>query len=164
MVGINAPPPAHVPVIMTILGFNGRSTEALEFYAPLLSLPTLVNTTSSMAYPQMNTMLNEGLGPGLRRTMKGSAFKPPFSLAQAESFFSDFETFREEVPDAVATVILLEFVSFHKIVEKKQTEMAFANRGAYGNIVFAPGWTSEEFDGLCREWSREMGRKLECEC
>lgn len=96
---------------------------------------------------------------GIRRTMKGSAFIPPISTTQVQTLFTDFETFRTEAPDAVATVILLEFIPFGKILEVKQTDTAFANRGAYGNIVFAPGWLDSQFDDVCREWTREMARK-----
>jgi hypothetical protein len=159
VIGIAAPPPAGQPVVMAVLVYNGPEDEAKEFFGPLLKLNPIANTTQMMSYKKLNSMMNEGMDPGLRRTMKGSAFKAPLSPKYASSLFSEFESFRKQVPDAIATVIILEFVSYHKIMEVEQTATAFANRGAYANVVFAPGWTKKEYDGECRAWSREMGRK-----
>lgn len=61
--------------------------------------------------------------------------------------------------DAALSVILLEYVSYHKILEVPQEAMAFANRGAYGNLLFGPGWTNPENDKACREWTRVMAAK-----
>ena len=89
--------------------------------------------------------------------MKGSAFQYPLTYAQASSIFTSFEEFTSTtVPDAVATAILFEFVSYHKLIAVKQTDTAFANRGAHGNIAFVPGWLDAQFDMACREWMREM--------
>jgi hypothetical protein len=61
------------------------------------------------------------------------------------------------------TVVLWEFVPFGKILEVAQTATSFANRGAYGNLLFGPGWTSPDLDGICRDWTRVMAAKSRVE-
>jgi hypothetical protein len=95
--------------------------------------------------------------------MKGSAFLAPLTLSFAESIFADFEAFITRVPDAGMTVVLFEFVPFHKVLSVPQDAMAFANRGAYGNLMFGPGWNDPANDEACREWTRVMARKARAE-
>ena len=44
-----------------------------------------------------------------------------------------------------------------------QDATALANRGPYGNILFAPGWTDPVNDVACREWPRTMALKTKAE-
>lgn len=83
----------------------------------------------------------------------------PLDAEFAISIFKDFQDFITQNPDAIHTVVLLEFVPFGKILEVPQTATAFANRGAYGNLLFGPGWMNPELDATCREWTRVMATK-----
>lgn len=91
--------------------------------------------------------------------MKGSAFLAPLDFMFAASIFDDYEAFVSRVPDAGMTAIVFEFVPFHKLLLVPQGATAFANRGAYGNLLFLPGWFDLENDGECREWPRLMAEK-----
>lgn len=91
--------------------------------------------------------------------MKGSVFVAPLDFEFAESLFTDFETFIARLPDAGMSVILFEFVPFHKLLSVPHDATAFVNRGAYGNLMFGPGWMDPALDDECREWTREMGKK-----
>ena len=95
--------------------------------------------------------------------MKGSAFLAPLTLDFAESLFADFEAFITRLPDAGMTVVLFEFVSFHKLLSIPQQSTSFANRGAYGNLMFGPGWNDPANDETCREWTRVMAKKARME-
>lgn len=177
LMAFGAPPPAFQPVVMTALFYNGPEEEAKSFFEPLLSLGPLANMTAAMPYSGANAMLNAGMGPGARRkyikpirkgrmeltrihnSMKGSSFVAPLDFHFAESLFTDFETFIARLPDAGMTVILFEFVPFHKLLSVPHDATAFANRGPCGNLMFGPAWTDPAFDDECREWTREMGRK-----
>ena len=158
-VGFVAPPPAHHPVIMVLTFFDGAEDEAKAFFHPILSLVPLVNTTGPMPYSSANAMLNESMSYGFRRNMAGSAFMAPLDITFAASIFKDFEDFLQKVPNAVLSAILFEYVPFQKVVEVPQTATSFANRGAYANVLFAPGWTDPEQDSACREWTRVMYSK-----
>jgi hypothetical protein len=49
------------------------------------------------------------------------------------------------------SMAVFEYTPYDKITEVPQTATAFANRGAYGNMLFAMGWTKEEHDNEIRE-------------
>ncbi|PVH83817.1 FAD-binding domain-containing protein, partial [Cadophora sp. DSE1049] len=159
LLGFGAPPPAFQPVIMVILFFNGTEEEGKSYFKEVFALSPLVDQTSAMPYTGVNQMLNEAMFHGLRRTMKGSAFLAPLDTKFAEGIFDDWLEFITQNPDAGATMVLWEFVPFKKILEVSQTATSFANRGAYGNLAFGPGWTKPENDSVCREWTRTMSTK-----
>ncbi|TVY92199.1 FAD-linked oxidoreductase [Lachnellula willkommii] len=163
LVGFVAPPPAHQPVVMVLTFFDGAEDEAKTFFDPLLSLEPLADMTGPMPYSSANSMLNESMPYGFRRRMKGSAFIAPLDTTFAASLFKDFEDFLQKVPSAVLSVLLLEYVPFKKVLEVPQTATSFANRGAYGNILFGPGWTDPAQDSACREWTKVMYSKTRAE-
>jgi FAD/FMN-containing dehydrogenase len=76
LVGFGAPPPAHQPVIMAIVFYNGSEEEGKAFYEPLLKLGPLANMTTVMPFSSANSMLNPAMFAGLRRTMKGTQCPP----------------------------------------------------------------------------------------
>jgi hypothetical protein len=49
------------------------------------------------------------------------------------------------------SMAVFEFTPYSKIIEAPQAATAFANRGAYGNMLFAMGWTEQEHDNEIRE-------------
>lgn len=119
----------------------------------------LVDQTGAIPYASVNELLNGPMFHGLRRTMKGSAFLAPLETKFAESIYDDWLEFITQNPDAGATMVLWEFMPFKKILEVSQTATSFANRGAYGNLAFGPGWTKPENDSICRGWTRMMSTK-----
>ncbi|KAE9371446.1 FAD-binding domain-containing protein [Stipitochalara longipes BDJ] len=158
-----SPPPALQPAIMAVVFYNGTEAEGRAYFEPILKLGPLVDMTTVLPFPKMNEMLNGPMFHGARRTMKGSAFLGPLNIKFAEEIFDDYEAFITQVPDAVMTVVAWEFMPYNKILEVPQTATAFANRGAYGNLLFGPGWTDPENDGACREWTRVMSKKARAE-
>jgi hypothetical protein len=148
---------------MTVVFYNGTEEEGRAYYEPILKLGPLADMTTVVPFPKMNEMLNGPMFHGARRTMKGSAFLGPLDTKFAEGIFGDYEAFVAQVPDAVMTVVAWEFMPYKKILEVPQTATAFANRGAYGNLLFGPGWTDPKNDSACREWTRVMSKKARAE-
>jgi len=148
-----------VTTILVVLFYNGNESDAQSLYEPFLKMDASSSNISMIPYPQMNSILNEGLEHGLRRSMKGSACIYPLDLHLAETILRDFEEFVAKVPDADRSLIVFEFIPFEKIVSVPQTATAFGNRGTYGNILFAMGWTKEEHDIESREWTRMISSK-----
>jgi FAD/FMN-containing dehydrogenase len=163
LVGFGCLPPAHQPLVMAILFYNGSEEAAKIFYKPFFDLGPLADLTSPMPYKNVNTMLNAAMEHGSRRTMKGSAFLAPLSPSFASSIWADYTAFIATTPDVGQTLIAFEFIGFEKILEVGQQGTSFANRGAYGNILFGPGWMDGANDGACREWTRTMSKKTKAE-
>lgn len=95
--------------------------------------------------------------------MKGSAFLAPLKLSLAQAIFSDFSSLIKDNPDAAMSIVLFDFFPFHKLLSVPQNATAFANRGAYGNITFAPGWHDAANDAQMRGWLRMMAKKTRAE-
>jgi hypothetical protein len=149
--------------IITVLFYNGPEEAAKSFYAPLLALNPTFNDTAMVPYSAVNSWHNASVANGSRRTMKGSALLTPMSSSFVESLFEQYENLVENVEEASKSLVLFDFFSFKKIMEVPQTATAFANRGAFINVLFAPAWDSEKNDVVCREWTLDMAAKTEAE-
>ncbi|UKZ75727.1 hypothetical protein TrVFT333_003419 [Trichoderma virens FT-333] len=160
VVGIGAPAPTHEVRILTILFYDGDKEEARAYYDALFKLGPVVDRTSEMTYKEVNSMLNAVSTHGDRKTQKGSAFTAPLPASLAKTLVQEYSQFIDEVPDAKKTIILMEYFSQRMVNKVAQTAMSFANRGFHYNILFGTRWTGAQNDAKCREWTRNMGRKV----
>lgn len=160
VVGFGAPAPARKPAVLCIVFYDGPEDEARMYYTSLLEQGPILDKATERPYREINSMLNTVSTYGDRKTQKGSAFVAPISLAQAKGIFDDYEDFITKVPDAIKTIVLMEFFSQKKVNEVAQTAMSFANRGWHYNILFSTRWISEEYDSICRDWTRNMAKKV----
>lgn len=159
VLGFGCPPPAFQPVILAAVFYNGTESEGKEFFAPLLELSPLVNSTSMMPYSSVNGMLNMVATHGDRKALKGSAFLYPLDPKVAEETFNEFIAFVQKVPDAAQTIILFEYLCVEQIIEVPLAATAYANRAAYCNFMVGPRWTDKANDTICRSWAKEMAAK-----
>jgi hypothetical protein len=84
-IGFGAPNLKDV-VIVTSMFYNGSDIEARALYGPLLDMDQiLINTTGPMTYATSNNFFNAGFAHGIRRSMKGSAFRAPLELGFVQS-------------------------------------------------------------------------------
>ncbi|KAA8572580.1 hypothetical protein MFRU_003g02310 [Monilinia fructicola] len=158
MVGFSTPQPDQ-QCIMVVVVYNGAEEPAKRLFEPILRLDPLLDTTAMIPYPAVNAFHNPFIPPGARRTMKGSTFTTPLDIPFVEGMFKDYVSFIQSTPDAEKTLVLWEFISPDKIMSVPQNATSFANRGPYGNVVFASAWTNAENDLVCREWTRTMAKK-----
>jgi UDP-N-acetylenolpyruvoylglucosamine reductase len=160
VVGIGAPAPARKVSVLTIVFFDGDEAKAKEYYRPLLEIPPVANMTRAMPYKEVNSMLNRVSTHGDRKTQKGSAFTAPMSYALARTLLDDYSKFITEVPDAIKTIILMEFFTQREVNKVPQDSMSFANRGEHYNILFSTRWVGAETDVVARDWTRNMAHKV----
>lgn len=162
LLGIVRAPPAFLPVVVMFLYFNGPSTEAEEFYAPLIALKPVMNNCASMAYPKLNSMINFAAEHGGRKVSKGATFAPPVRTAFFQSIFTEYARFVKQNPDIFATVIF-EYLPSEKICAVPNHATAFANRGKYQNVLISPKWKDPAQDEKCRAWAAEIAGKFGAE-
>lgn len=162
-VAFAAPPPTHQPAILTLVFFDGPEEEAKRFFEPLLNLEPLANMTRMMPYPSANTLLNDTLVPGFRRSMKTSATMLPIDPVFASSMFKALEDLLLKIPNAALTLIIFEYWPFKKMIAVSQTATSFTNRGAFGNMLLLPGWTDPKHDDECRSWARALNEEVRAE-
>jgi FAD binding domain len=162
-VAFGAPPPAHQPLILVIVMYNGPESEGREFFAPLIKLGPLMDTTTMMPYASLNGIMNAMVPHGDRKTQKGSAYLCPLEPSFAQSVLDDYATFIKNNSDAGRTVIIFEYLSPHQWMKVGPTDTAFANRGNYCNVLIVPTWSNKENDMVIRQWSRDMAAKFQTE-
>ncbi|KAK2686270.1 hypothetical protein QWA68_014849 [Fusarium oxysporum] len=155
VVGFSAPAPASKVSVLTIIFYNGDQAKAKEYFAPLFALGPLADLTREMPYGDVNAMLNTVSTQGDQKTQKGSAFSAPLSISLAKTLLEDYSKFIIEVPDAVKSIILMDFFSQREVNKVSQTAMSFANRGEHYNILFGTRW-EKTGDGV-REYGNYEG-------
>ena len=139
------------PSLVAVCFYNESEAVARPFYDVLFDLNATVLKMGEIPYSAMNAYLNDSLYHGLRRSMKGSAFMLPLSLDTAKTIHDEFTNFVFDHKDADTSTALIEYYPYKNLIKTPQTATAFANRGAYGNLVFVITWTKEELDNVCRE-------------
>lgn len=162
VLGFACLPPAFQPVALAAVYFNGPASAAEKFFAPLLALNPIVNTTASMPYPQLNSMLNLVSAHGGRKIIKGATFVTPLRPAFFQSVFDDYVGFLKQISN-VSVTLLFEFLPTGKICAVPHGATAFANRGHYQNAVVNPKWTDPAHDEVCAVWAKEMALKFDVE-
>jgi len=154
------PPPIGKPCVIATCYYNGPTEKALEFYKPLLELGPIVNECKEMPYSSVNGMLNSLSTYGDRKTQKGAALTTPLDILFAQSIFDNWFDFLIKVPDAAASVLLFEFMSFKESIKIPQDAQSFANRGEYFNLLINLRWTDPANDTVCREWARALAQNI----
>ncbi|KAF8862216.1 FAD-binding domain-containing protein [Acephala macrosclerotiorum] len=154
------PPKPDTPSILCICFYNGTDEEAMSVFGPLLKLKehVIYSHCHLMPYSEVNGLINDACAHGHRRTMSGCAFIPSQERSRelAWESFNSLKQFVKRCPDASHSFVLLEFIPFDKVCEVAQTSTAFANRGAYCNLLYIMCWDAPESDQPVRDFVREQ--------
>ncbi|CBX94977.1 similar to FAD linked oxidase domain protein [Plenodomus lingam JN3] len=156
IIGFSAPPPANVPVIMTVLFCNGTEEEGKAFYGDLFKLGPIANHTSMIPYKKLNSLLNDGAGFDGRKQFGGGVFKAPLQFNFVKQLHTDFTDFAMSHEGMNSSMLLLEMMPYKKVMEISNEEMSFSNRGEYYNVSSMVKWFDPAFDAEVRTFSREM--------
>lgn len=140
IIGFSAPPPANAPVVLTQLFHNGTEEEGKAFFADLFALEPIANMSASIPYVQLNSLLNHAAGFEGRKQFGGGAFKLPLDAAFVETLHAQFMEFVSKHERTNESMVLFECIPYGKIVEVKNGETAFANRGDYYNVATIFKW------------------------
>ncbi|KAH7410825.1 hypothetical protein BKA64DRAFT_364711 [Cadophora sp. MPI-SDFR-AT-0126] len=143
-----------IPSIVAVCFYKGQEAMGKSFYDDLFHLNPTVLKMGAIPYSAMNAYQNDIVHHGLRRSMKGSAFMVPLSLGRIKAIQEEFIEFVSDQKDADMSAALIEYYPFKNLIRIPQTATAFANRGAYSNLVFIITWTKEELDDICRGKAR----------
>jgi hypothetical protein len=140
LLAFTCPPPAHAPVVLTQLFYNGPQDEATAFFKDLLDLGPVANMTSMIPYEKLNASMNEGQGFGGRKMFGGGAYKLPLAPPFLQALFDEFIGFSTTHPDMSDSLLLFETIPYRKVVEVPNDKMAFSNRGEYYNLATMMKW------------------------
>ncbi|KAF1365666.1 FAD-binding domain-containing protein [Lizonia empirigonia] len=156
LVAFSSPPPQNTAVILTQLFHNGTEEEGKTIFADLFALNPIANMTSMIPYPVLNSLLNVSAGFDGRKQFGGGAFKLPLKPSFVESVYNEFQTFVEMKPDfqIAQSMMLWEVVPYRKVMEVRNEETSFANRGDYYNVATMFKWFDPSLDNEMRTFSR----------
>ncbi len=151
-------PPENAPAVMAVVFQNGPQEEGERIFQPLLDLKPVVNTTSMLAYTDLNLMFNKTpRGVKDRHLFGGANFTLPLDPKDATEISSLFWSKLAADPSLEKSSLSFEYHPTNKIREVKLADTAFVNRGQYSTISFTMNWTDEEKDGDARALSKMIG-------
>ncbi|KAF1933956.1 FAD-binding domain-containing protein [Didymella exigua CBS 183.55] len=161
LVAFSSPPPANAPVVLTQLFHNGTEEEGKAIFADLFTLGPLANRSGMVPYQVLNSLLNISAGFDGRKLFGGGAFKLPLDPAFVQNVYSEFQAFVESKADsAIAqSMMLWEVVPYKKVMEVRNEETSFANRGDYYNVATMFKWFDTTLDTEMRTFSRSLLKK-----
>ncbi|KAH0838928.1 FAD binding oxidoreductase [Fonsecaea pedrosoi] len=147
------PPPAQGQVmLMAVVIYFGSEAEAKAQYKALYDIGPVVDTTATVAYPVINTVLAPPIG--LRASMKGTAFTMPLRAGFVEEIRREYTAFTDGNDDTGISLVLFEVYDPSQVVAHDAG--SFANRGWHLNGMVCPIWTKPEHDASCRQWARDL--------
>ncbi|KAK8115755.1 hypothetical protein PG984_012257 [Apiospora sp. TS-2023a] len=142
------------PCVASTMFFNGPQEAAEAFYAPLLKLDAIMNTTTVIPYPVANTFPNPKAPPGKRYMFSGANFVPPLDLAFVQKVSDRFHA--ALAPEGnremrAGSMVAFELIPHAKISAVDGAATAFAGRdGKAFNMIINMAWHSPEKDGEAR--------------
>ncbi|KAF8848494.1 FAD-binding domain-containing protein [Acephala macrosclerotiorum] len=138
--------------IILIPWYNGHEDEAKKFFAPLLDMKPIFDTTKMMPFSQSGVTAGGAIGREWRKVIVGGSIMSPLDSVWLDSIFGDLEHLIKTLPDAEKSVIGFEFHNPTTTLKIGQNETAYPDRGTHGTMFLSPTWTKEENDGFCRKW------------
>ena len=162
-VGVCCAPNTTEPSVLAVVFYNGSKEEGEAFFAPLLQLSPIINTTAEIPYSGLNEIVNGSTNSLPRKATKGSSVITPVRKGFFREIIANFHAFIQKVPDAAGSVVQLELINPGGWSHVPVTDMAFANRGHHCNVMVAPMWSGSENDTQCRSWARTMARFIGAE-
>ena len=114
------------------LFYDGPRDKAEQFYAPLLALEPVLNTTGMMPYCEVNSMTNKNVPWGSNRILRGTTFVPPLSIEFMETMMQSTQAYRANLVDNEAlppSTFMFELTDNRVIQKVPHEAMSFANRG-----------------------------------
>lgn len=149
-------PPAldSIAIIVPVVWLGDEASGVIAF-RELLDLGPTSGDLRMMDYPGINRIFQ--FEPGTRVSMKGCAFKLPIREEFAQRLIDSYTKFTKEVPDAARSVLQFDLLDPTQIATKASNrDMAFSNRGEHLNGAAEVFWHSAEYDGVCRQWARDV--------
>ncbi|KAK8023466.1 hypothetical protein PG991_006705 [Apiospora marii] len=148
------------PCVASTMFLNGSKEAAEAFYAPLLNLDSIMNTTAVIPYPVANTFPNPKAPPGKRYLFSGANFVPPLDLAFVQKVSDMFHA--ALAPEGnremrAGSMVAFELIPHGKISAVDGAATAFAGRdGKAFNMIINMAWHSPEKDGEARRICSEL--------
>ncbi|KAI9874727.1 MAG: hypothetical protein M1830_009306 [Pleopsidium flavum] len=148
------------------LFYDGPQDKAEQFYAPLLALEPVTNTTRVMPYCEVNSMTNKQVPWGSNRILRSSSFVPPLKTEFMATIMQELRDYRANLTnnaDLPPSTCLFELTDNRELQRVPHDAMSFANRGPQLNVMLFLQWGSREQDGFVRDTANKIAHMCDDE-
>lgn len=158
--GFMSPPEAKGQILVfVVVIWNGDAESGQKAWQPLFDIGPLMSTMETKSYTYANQFLAPP--PGLRSSMKGSAFHLPISVPFIMDVYDTYSTFYKSDPDVAGSLLMYEL--YDPYATMSSNKGSFANRGSHMNALICPIWTDPGKDTSCRQWARDLNERFKRE-
>lgn len=174
-------PPMSRCSILVVVFYNGAQADAEQFFAPLLSLRPIKNTTQVIPYDGLNGILystnnpvcggtlmsdiahpvNTDMEP--RKSLRGSNITLPVDIGFVQSIYDEFDSFLRECPQASESELSIELLPNTQVRKVPNDATAFAGRGPYYNVKSLFRWHGEHLDERILSLQRRLMARVGAE-
>lgn len=180
--GFTTVPPMSQCSLLVVVFYNGAQEDAEQFFAPLLSLRPIKNTTQMIPYDGLNGILNSqnslvcrgtltecdtthpinaDIGP--RKSLRGSNITLPVVVGFVQSIYNEFDGFLREYPQASDSEFFIELLPNTQVRKFRNDATAFASRGPYYNVKSIFRWHDEHLDERIHSIQRRLMARVGAE-
>ena len=152
--------PVGQTVILAMLFYNGSESEAEAFFAPILSLEYLANSTGMVSYAELNSMANVDPVPEGRKSIGGTNITPPLTTSLIHELWEQFDDVMRTYPRMGDSALIFELLPYSKVVQVPVEETACANRGTYYNVGLILCWHDSDLDAKMHALQRNIISKI----
>jgi FAD/FMN-containing dehydrogenase len=160
MLSYASPPPTHQPVPLFAVFYDGPEPIARSLMAALYELGPDVDTTTMMPYPAINTLFNSQLDTYKRHGLSSAKLHLPLEKQVLREVWLSYESTIPKYPNAWPSHVVVEIRNIAPGLAKTTSEMAFAGRGKWTNILVHPQWDDPRDDVPLRQWAVELTKMI----
>ncbi|GLA47601.1 hypothetical protein AnigIFM63604_002279 [Aspergillus niger] len=136
--------------------YQGLEEEAKKYFSPLLDMKPMMNSTRMMSIAEVNTLQNPSCEYGIRRHQGSANVTMPLQAEAIQQVADMVWSFHDRHPNVTICSMAVELFSTHKLREVPQHATAYANRGAYYDVVTIFGWTNPNLDVTVRQFNTDL--------
>jgi hypothetical protein len=153
-------PETSVPVVTTVLFFNGPEEEGRMHFYSLVKLDCINMNMSMRPYAEANTILDDAMPPGGRKKIIGVKVAPPIRPEFAAELLEEVGRKLMAAPELASSCLEIDYFDLSKVCCVPVTETAFPSRTKNLNGALLLHWVDPNKDQDFIAW----GEKIQTIC
>jgi FAD/FMN-containing dehydrogenase len=145
--------PDGTPIVAVLVGYNGPASAGEAAIKPLRDLGPVADQVSTLPYPALNSMLDEGFPHGLHVYWRSDFLK----ALPDEAIDTLCERF-SSVTSPLSALLIEQFGG--AVARVPAADSAFAQRGALFNLAVIARWTDPATAGSHVDWARRSSEAM----
>ncbi|KAL3442045.1 hypothetical protein BJX65DRAFT_287673 [Aspergillus insuetus] len=158
--GFRSPSPAEDCLIMTLLFYNGPIEKATAFFAPVLSLQSVLGKVDMMSYTEVNRLANVEPTPEGRKWIGGTEISFPLDQKLAHDLWLEFNHVMQLSPTMGNSVLAFELLPYGQVTSIPIDTTSCANRGYTYNAGLLLCWQKPDDDPVITQKGRALLRNI----